>query len=237
MGIMLEGITLAGNLDLMTDPTIASLEFNPDTHTYHVIKKNLDVLNPPSVTHITASVFGNGLINVRPDILEKAAQRGKLVHEEIYIYGKEGIPGFSLEFSAARKEIDKILVDDVVWEGEQIVYAEMPGTLYGFCGTIDCCFCYRENRCVIVDYKTTSALNKRSVKRQLNMYAYALRKQGYNVEKLEAWHIVGEKLRRVEIELEDDSYTEMILESFYNGLSFKNDKEMIEHYKENVYAN
>lgn len=227
-----QGMTTCGRLDLMRSPNpiIKSLEFNEIDHTYKVVKLNDDIINPPSVTTIINAVFGNNLTKVKPDVLEKAKQKGIFVHQEFYNYCRLGENGLSTEFRAAKVELDNRL-KLANWYGEQLVYGE-DNEGRSFCGTIDSFWAYTENMNVLTDYKITYSLNKKNVIRQLNMYAYALRKQGHKIDKLTAWHIIGNKLKIVEIPIMSDYYVECILKSYYNGLEFKNDREMLKYYDE-----
>ena len=225
------GLTTGGQLDLINScSNIRDISFRPEEHKY-IVYRGLDtIIEPPSVTQILNAVFGNDLGKIKPEVLAKAKEKGKLVHQELYHYKKTGVPGMSLEFQAAKKELDESAMGG--WVGEQLLFGEIPDTPYNCCGTLDSySFSWSGEEGKITDYKITYSLNVKSVTRQLNIYAYMVRKMGWPVTKLEAWHIKGSKLRKVNIPIKSDEYVENILRSYYDGLTFKNDTEMMKHFK------
>lgn len=190
------------------------VEFDAKKHEYIV---NSVVV--PSVTTIIRKVFGYKYGTVRADILERAAAKGTAVHEEIAEYLNNGTYGFSEEFDAVKAELETMKETPLLVE--EILYAE---TKYGaFCGTADTFF----SNGLLIDYKTSRNLDKESVTRQLNMYAYQLIKAGYIVKNLEAWHLVGSKLRRVEVPLYPLEFTENIMRYYKSGKKAENDNELL----------
>lgn len=190
-----------------------NIEFDEQKHIYKV-----NGVQIPSVTTIIRDVFGNKYVSVPEDVLARACNKGTVVHKEIEDYIKTGTLGFSEEFSAAEQRLNGL--KDKIASSEQYLYAKTP---YGeFCGTCDLMLLDG----TLIDYKTSRVLDKESVTRQLNMYAYAKRKEGVKVNKLEAWHLVGDKLKVVGVPLYSDDYAEGIMKAYSEGRTLKSDSEL-----------
>ena len=123
-------------------------------------------------------------------------------------YHKYGTIGISDEFFALKKEFDRLPKPLAV---EDYLYAETPSG--AFCGTCD--LFYGSGR--LCDYKTSKVLDTKTTTIQLNMYRYAYQKAGYDVRNLEAWHVVGNVLKRVQLPILPDSYIEGIVDYYYSG--------------------
>lgn len=207
--------------------TAYDIVFKEDSHSYYV-KENDIYVQQPSVTQIITAVFGNRFARANPVALAKATGKGKLVHKEILDYTMHPNSAFGMtpEFRTAANEIRNIhtISDDRV-APEQVLFCDNPYAK--FCCTIDAFWLCSE---LLVDYKTSKVLHKDYVKRQLNLYAYALRKNGWKVKLLQAWHLVGDAFNIHRVDLCDDTYCECILRAYSEGKTFKNDKEMLEYY-------
>lgn len=179
------------------------VEFNPERHEY---KKNGVII--PSVTTIIRQVFGYKYGSVSPEVLERARAKGTEVHLEAEEYHKYGTIGISDEFFALKKEFDRLPKPLAV---EDYLYAETPSG--AFCGTCD--LFYGSGR--LCDYKTGKVLDTKNTTIQLNMYRLAYQKAGYDVRNLEAWHVVGNVLKRVQLPILPDSYIEGIVDYYYSG--------------------
>ena len=179
------------------------VEFNPEQHEY---KKNGVII--PSVTTIIRQVFGYKYGAVSPEVLERARAKGTEVHLEAEEYHKYGTIGISDEFFALKKEFDRLPKPLAV---EDYLYAETPSG--AFCGTCD--LFYGSGR--LCDYKTSKVLDTKTTTIQLNMYRLAYQKAGYDVSNLEAWHVVGNVLKRVQLPILPDSYIEGIVDYYYSG--------------------
>lgn len=179
------------------------VEFNPERHEY---KKNGVII--PSVTTIIRQVFGYKYGAVSPEVLERARAKGTEVHLEAEEYHKYGTIGISDEFFALKKEFDRLPKPLAV---EDYLYAETPSG--AFCGTCD--LFYGSGR--LCDYKTGKVLDTKNTTIQLNMYRLAYQKAGYDVRNLEAWHVVGNVLKRVQLPILPDSYIEGIVDYYYSG--------------------
>lgn len=195
----------------MTDEII----FDESKHEY-----KLNGVTVPSVTQVISQVFGYKFSRVSEDVLAKACAKGTAVHSEISDYLINGVNGFSEEFLAVKNEIEKSNLIPL-----EIESCFCGKTKYGnFCGKTDTFF----TEGLLVDYKTSKTLDKASVTRQLNMYAFMLTQSGYEVKKLEAWHVVGSKLKRVELPLYTERYTRNIMKFYSEGKKAKSDLDVIE---------
>ena len=179
------------------------VEFNPEQHEY---KKNGVII--PSVTTIIRQVFGYKYGSVSPEVLERARAKGTEVHLEAEEYHKYGTIGISDEFFALKKEFDRLPKPLAV---EDYLYAETPSG--AFCGTCDLFYGIG----LLCDYKTSKVLDTKTTTIQLNMYRLAYQKAGYDVSNLEAWHVVGNVLKRVQLPILPDSYIEGIVDYYYSG--------------------
>lgn len=203
---------------------LVRFDFDEETHTYKVDGSII----VPSVSEIIATVFGNKFAKVNPEVLARAAKKGSLIHKQILdtiISGKT--EGFSKDYIAAIEwlKIYNSSYPDVV-APEQRLFCRNDVMEFGC--TIDN---FWLGRAKLVDYKTGSRLDVANVTRQLNLYAYALRKIGYEVKSLEAWHLHNGVCTPKPIPLFGDSYCESILKAYRYGYRFKNDKEMLDFFE------
>ena len=207
-----------------------TISFDKEKHEYWV--RDISTygsmeIQQPSVSYILEQVFGNRFKRVKKEVLERARKKGTAIHEEIcqWTIGKGA--GVSEEWvEASTKILDEMSRKSDYIACEQILFCNNQYARY--CCTIDA-FWIQRGRCV--DYKTGKKLDYEHVVRQLNLYAYALKKNGYCVNWMEAWHLNGEKLTVCPIEYSGDFYCECILMAYSEGRTFKNDKEMLDFYK------
>lgn len=203
------------------------ISFDEISHQYFVARDAY--FQYPSVSFILEQVFGNRFKRVRPEVLERARKKGSEIHDEIlqWTIGKGG--GVSPEFRIASENIrtDMSNLDDKI-ACEQRLFCDTP-SYAKFCCTIDAFWIGRGR---LVDYKTSTKFDYPHVVRQLNLYAYALKKNGYCVNTLVAWHLQGEKLTVVPIEYKGDFYCECILKAYFSGHKFRGDAEMLAFYKD-----
>lgn len=209
------------------------IEFQEEGHKYTVFlnigggaKMGIGV---PSVNEIINAVFGDKYSKVPADKLLLAQKKGKEVHREIREFLVNGEVGISTENLWFRYEIEKNFHngEEGLCYCENYIYADTGHNGEKFCGTLDTFWMSG----LLVDYKTSYKLDKHSTKIQLNMYAYALRKElGLKVNRLEAWHFTSRGLKRVAFDIEPDYYVENIVRAYYEGRCFKNDKELMAFY-------
>lgn len=209
-----------------------NIEFQEEGHKYTVFMNmgggRLGI-GVPSVNEIINAVFGDKYSKVPADKLLLAQKKGKEVHREIREFLVNGEVGISTENLWFRYEMEKNFHKGQ--EGqcycENYICAETEYNGGKFCGTLDTFWMSG----LLVDYKTSYKLDKHSTKIQLNMYAYALRKEcGFIVKRLEAWHFTSKGLKRVAFDIEPDYYVENIVRAYYEGRCFKNDKELMAFY-------
>lgn len=203
------------------------VSFEEHTHTYQVLSNKSGVVAPPSVSLVLRTVFGNPYYKVDYDKLLKAQNKGKVVHDEIKHYLIHDVRGFSSEFFAFLNNLNHGDYYQDRCYCEQYVFADTPSGMYA--GTLDTLWLNHES---IVDYKTSAKLDRANTKRQLNMYCYAVRRRcpNFRIKKLEAWHLSGTDCKVVSFPIEPDIYVETIMRAYYEGRTFKNDKEMMDFY-------
>lgn len=208
------------------------IEFQEEGHKYTVFLNmggGRMGIGVPSVNEIINAVFGDKYSKVPADKLLAAQKKGKEIHREIREFLVNGEVGISTENLWFRYEMEKNFHNGQ--EGqcycENYICADTGHNGEKFCGTIDTFWMSG----LLVDYKTSYKLDKHSTKIQLNMYAYALRKElGFIVKRLEAWHFTSRGLKRVAFDIEPDYYVENIVRAYYEGRCFNNDKELMAFY-------
>lgn len=177
------------------------VNFDKETHTY--------TLNDKVLISTTQLMQKFGLApsyeGVNTELLEKAAERGTMVHQEIENYIKNGEIGFSNElgqFIAFCRKYPQI----VEMKSETIVHNDLVA------GTID--FIYRfKNRTVIADFKTTSAVHKNAVAWQLSIYAYLYDKENYEDISIQVFHFNKGNLEIHDLQLKSKNEVEMLMKA------------------------
>lgn len=156
---------------------MSNITFDETTHTYMSGDKKLISVTQLLRKHeITPSYEF-----VKPEILQASADKGKVVHEEIENYVKNGEIGFTEEFGTFVDLMDRYELTPV--DAEQIVYNDVVA------GTYDLLAKTETGAYVLVDHKTTSTLHKTAVQWQLSIYAYLLKKcRGIEVANIAVIH-------------------------------------------------
>lgn len=143
---------------------MADIIFDDATHTYmDGDKKLISVTQLLRKHEITPSYEF-----VKPEILQASADKGKVVHEEIENYVKNGAIGFTEEFGTFLALMDNYWLTPV--NAEQIVHNDVVAGTYDLLAKTD------NGVYVLIDHKTTSTLHKTAVQWQLSIYAYLLKK-------------------------------------------------------------
>lgn len=147
-------------------PVADRLTFDPDAHRYR-----LDGRPVPGVTTILEPL--NCFEGIPPDVLERAAERGRQVHEAIHLYNVDDLAWDSLDL-----EIAGYLTGYVAFLKEsrmQVFLSErqVASPKYGYAGTLDL-FGELNGRRALIDAKST-AVFPRSVGPQLQGYEQALK--------------------------------------------------------------
>lgn len=140
-----------------------TLAFIPETHTY--IYDNVII---PSVSDIVSRMFPSTYKDVDPFVLQQAANKGILLHEEIERYETKGIKGRSEEFKNYLNI--KKAYDFEVIKNEQMILIEHNGK--PICaGRLDMVMDSKQEIGIgIADIKRTYNLHMDRLKVQLNLY-------------------------------------------------------------------
>lgn len=162
----------------------SNIVFDEERHEYTIDGEKL-----PSVTEICDPISFKKLDAVDKTIVAKAAARGTAVHDMIgnYIYTGE----FSDEEIPA--ELEPYTIAFANW---WFTYKPIPifnellvgGKELGYCGTCDF-VCKIDNKLTLIDFKTTSSLDKKYLSVQLYGYKKALASMGIEVEVCAALHL------------------------------------------------
>ncbi len=175
--------------------------FYEDTHTY--IVQNQQV---PSVTDLISYIQGDKYKYVNHEKLQAASEYGSRVHEEIQKLiekRQEGQDIKELLKNSAQETrnyfnlIERLYgVDPIFSEKVVVLYNDKKEPIAA--GRFDLIAKYvNTNEYVLCDFKTTTALNIKSVSAQLNIYKKAAEQSGYfkpgEIKNLAAIHLSGEK--------------------------------------------
>lgn len=177
-------------------PNTPELGFIDDTHTYTLYGQKI-----PSVTqlmaHLSAAVYGG----INTEVLNKAAARGTEVHQAAENYANFGIEDISPEhrgyFDSFRMWFDGNKPEVVSTEFK--TYHKY--LIYG--GTVDL-LAYINGHLYVIDYKTTSSVEKMLTRVQLEAYKRALISHGIPVERKAILHLTQYGCTFTEYDPEDD---------------------------------
>ena len=177
------------------------LEFDDIIHTY-----TLDGREIPSVTTLLSVIkYSKKYENIPPNILEKAAERGTIVHQDIEAYCK-----FGIDSKTSQVRHFKFLQKTY---GFEVLENELPTYYLGevdFAGTIDLVLKINDE-IALADIKTTSILDKEYLAYQLNLYRLAYEQRtGQKVSKLYGIHIREDKRRFIPIPINEEFATEIL---------------------------
>lgn len=150
------------------------LEFDETTHTYRV-----DGVVYPSVTTIMQPLSQHKYGSIDESVLNKAAERGTTVHNAIEDYIKFGILDIPEEFAGYTDAY-------IEWNNQYSPEVKMSETkvyhkLKMYCGTVDIVALIEGEPCLI-DVKTTSKIEDKLCRIQLEAYAQALKSCGVEVK-------------------------------------------------------
>ena len=135
------------------------IRFYPETHEYYNDNKKLLSVTQLMRKHGLAPSYDG----VPSEVLQRAAEKGTLVHKEIEDYIKKGEVGFTAELTAFKRYADT-QENTSVYESEYILYNDIVA------GTADLIL-IENGEFIIADIKTTSTLHKEAVSWQLSIYA------------------------------------------------------------------
>ena len=198
------------------------LEYFDDEHVYLV-----DGIIVQSITQILKYKFGGKYNGVSKSVLQKASEKGTMVHEAIEKYCKYGyesdlpeVRNFKFlqrayKFDVIENEVPVILSFDgkPVSAGRLDLVIEKigeDGVLYGERG--------------IADIKRTSTLDKEYLAYQLNLYRIAYQQcYGMKIDFLKGIHLREEKRKYVDIPINEDMAIELVKEYLENNKSDSED--------------
>lgn len=157
-------------------------EYNEELHQYFVGGEE-----KPSVTEIANPISFERLSALQFSLLERARARGSRCHELFEQYLLLG----ELDTEEIEVEYFPYVQQFVLWAKTyrpKVLYTEKK--LYGeeFCGTADL-ICVIDGKLIIVDYKVTSAIDKKSLSVQLEGYYRLCKKIGLEIEDCYFLHI------------------------------------------------
>lgn len=168
----------------------------------------------PSVTQIINAVYGSGLEQAPSQFVERAAEKGTIIHKEIDTYLKTGEFGETKQFEAWHKWFCfGVKPANMNYESEIMVYAETP---YGpVAGQADMLY-----NGFLEDWKSWNKATKQLIsktQKQLSIYCYLLRKMGKIVnEPLKVVHIT-DKVEVINVDYLGDEWVENTVKMYYEG--------------------
>lgn len=162
-------------------PNVPELQFNEQRHIYTVGIEQL-----PSVTTIMRPLSNTLYGAVDEEVLNLAAKRGTAVHNSIENYLKYGIEDIEPEFSG-------YFMGFIKWfTQEKLEPLGMETRIYHkylrYAGTADLP-CIIGGKKVVIDYKTSSAVNKMLTGVQLEAYSKAYDSHGFQFDEKHILHL------------------------------------------------
>lgn len=184
------------------------IRFDEAEHKYYDGEKELISVTTLLRKHGLAPDYSG----VSQEVLNRKAERGTLIHEEIENFNKTGEIGFTREVDEFANYLlnHGLKRDEIkVIASEQIVYNDIVA------GKFD--LLIEDNgEIIIADIKTTYSLHKESVAWQLSLYAYLLK--NYVATKGQAFHFDKDgNLNVVDIPLKPKEEVEKLLEAERKG--------------------
>lgn len=188
-----------------------TIEYFDDEHVYLV-----DGIIVPSITQILKYKFGGKYNGVSKSVLQKASEKGTMVHEAIEKYCKYGYESDLPELRNF-KFLQRVYKFDVLYnevpvilsvDGEPVSAGRLDlviekigedGVLHGERG--------------IADIKRTSTLDKEYLAYQLNLYRIAYQQcYGMKIDFLKGIHLREEKRKYVDIPINEEMAMELVKE-------------------------
>lgn len=154
--------------------------YDEENHKYYV-----NGVEKPSITEIAKPISAERLNALQMALVERARERGKRCHElfeEYLLLGELDTEEIETEYFPYVKQF-------VLWAKTyrpRVLFTEKK--LYGqeFCGTADL-ICEIDGKSIIVDYKVTSAIDKKSLSVQLEGYDRLAKLNGIHID--ECWFL------------------------------------------------
>lgn len=190
-------------------PTGEVVQYIDETHTYIV-----DGAELPSVTSLLNDFYGNAYANVRPEILQKAAEYGTKVHKDLQDLIELREMDDSIPLVSEYQEVQNYfnLVEPIYkikpTLTEKVVLLHDADGKPVAAGRFDL-LCEVDGVLTLADFKTTSTIHRQLVTAQLNLYAIAAYQSGYIKTTdiaLGVIHLSGLKSRFLPIPKLDDKF-------------------------------
>lgn len=187
--------------------------FDQDAHTYSLDNKLLQGITGM----IGRQLFPNKYIGISQSIIDKAAARGSMVHEQIELFDAGIIKDVASEEIASYISIKEEYNLTTISNEYLVTDREY------FASAIDIVFT-NSNGIVLTDIKTTYKLDEEYVKWQLSIYAYFFELQNpkLKVTELRALWLRGDKSKYVLIERIPKDIIQSLLLAEVNGIQFSN---------------
>lgn len=188
----------------------SKVRFDSDAHKYTLDGKELSGIT----SLLDRQLFKDKYSGVPDEILQKAADRGTLIHQQCEM-ADEGFPVTSEE------AINYMLLKQKYnLRHEESEYLVSDNENYASC--IDKVYRYDEDTFFLGDIKTTYKLNKEYVQRQLSIYAHLFEKQnkGAKVSSIFAIWLRGTTHQLVELERIPDEKVEKLLYCDSHGIQY-----------------
>lgn len=202
-------------------PNGEQVEFIPESHTYIVRGKKL-----PSITTVLKIVHGDSYSNVNPELLKRSSEYGTKVHKEIQDLveiRKTGIDiePFLMKSTQETKNYFNMIepiyhIDPLMTEIVVVLYDENNEPVAA--GRFDLVYKDLTNeKLILSDFKTTSAILTKSVSAQLNIYKKAAEQSGYfkegEITGLSVIHLSGEQAKLKPIPMFGETFFQKYIEA------------------------
>lgn len=203
--------------------------FNQEEHTY------TNTLTGKMLQGITSTLihrlFPNKYSNIPRAILDRAAERGSIIHEEIELAETIGIEPLTEEGKGYLKLKDE--------HGLKFLASEYTvSDLEHYATNIDAIYDVEDNVVDIADFKTTSKFDKESVSWQLSVCAYFLELNNPHIEVRNLFGIWlrGDIARMIPVERRSDDEVKSLIEADLNGMEIDFTPKLPDYIRENETA-
>lgn len=188
----------------------SSVVFNAENHTYTLDGKQLSGIT--SLLH--RQLFQDMYADVNQEVLQKAAERGTLVHQNCELADE----GFDVDTIEATNYLKLKAENNLAFE--QSEYLVSDNEHYASC--IDKVYREDDTTFSLGDIKTTYSLNKEYVTWQLSIYAYLFEKQnpGAKVSSIFAIWLRDEKAKLVRLERKSNEEVSSLLSCDSQGIQY-----------------
>lgn len=192
----------------------SSVVFRSEDHRYFLNGKELSGITGL----IKSQLFADKYANIPQFVLDRAAERGTMVHESIELLDGGFAPAETTPELENYKHIKEenalttVANEYIVTDNEH------------FASGIDLVLSDKEDNIILADIKTTSVLDKEYVRWQLSIYAYLFELQNpdLKVSRLYALWLRGDKSEFAEIERIDTEIVKELLQCEVEGRKFLN---------------